>query len=177
MPRLFLIGARACGKTTVGRLLARQLNFPFYDLDEELTKAAGQSIASIVASQGWEEFRRLETQTLQKVGDSSQNMVIATGGGIVLAAVNRLYMAASGMIVWLNAPAALMAARLAANPVPGQRPSLTGKGLLQEVDEILRERRPLYAACAHFEIDGSLPAEDACKAIFTAAGSSLHDYS
>lgn len=170
MPRIYLIGARASGKTTIGRSLARRLAFPFYDLDECLCAHAGESIADIVSERGWMEFRRLESEILQKTGLSRENMVVATGGGIVLAKINRDYMRAHGHVIWLNPPAEHMAARLAADPLTAQRPSLTGKGLLDEIGEVLKERQPFYAACAHFIIHGSPDVQEACTKICEAIG-------
>lgn len=165
MGRLYLIGPRGCGKTTVGRQLAIRLSLPFYDLDRCLQLEAGRSIAAIVAASGWDAFRARESAVLREITGLGAGMVVATGGGIVLNAQNRAHMREHGKVAWLKAPAPVLAARLAASPAEKQRPSLTGKGLLAEIEEVMREREPLYAACAHFAVDASLPLADVCAAI------------
>ncbi len=168
MPRIFLTGARASGKSSVGQELARRLQLPFYDLDKCFEEETGQSIAAFVAQKGWQEFRKREHAILRKIGGSCGDAIIATGGGIVLDKSNRDYMTANGIAVWLNASPETMAARLAACPDASQRPSLTGAGMLEEIGQVLKERMPLYAGCASCVVDGSQDVNAACQAICSA---------
>jgi shikimate kinase len=151
---LFLVGPRGCGKTTVGHELARVCQCPFVDTDHWLQTQAGQSIAEIVAQEGWESFRARETATLEAV--SATSGVIATGGGIVLSAHNRQYMRDKGVVIYLCAPVPVLVERLEAFPEEGQRPTLTGKPVVEEVSEILAERDALYREAAHHVVDASL---------------------
>lgn len=156
MALIYLVGARGSGKTTVGSLLAENLKCAFEDLDQSLCARERRSVAEIVAQEGWPRFRELETEVLREVSTRharSGHAVLATGGGIVLAAPNREFLRGHGHVIWLKSDASLLAGRLAANPENGQRPALTNHGLIGEVEQILSERTPLYQACAHKIVD------------------------
>ena len=162
IPTIFLIGPRASGKTTLGTALARELSVPFADTDAWVQTETGLSIAELVERSGWAEFRRLESLALQAVGLPGQ--VAATGGGMVLAEENRLYMRTHGLVIYLEAPEEALTARLAASPLPGQRPSLTGEPALVEAARVAKERAPLYQSTAHHTLDASLPLDALLRA-------------
>jgi Shikimate kinase len=147
---IFLVGPRACGKTTVGKLLAKRLGLEYCDTDLYLAEQTGRTVADIVEREGWDGFRRRESEVLREVARPGR--VIATGGGIVLAAANREFMRQSGSVVYLHAPCEILAERLSKNPENAQRPSLTGKSVLEEIGEVLRERGPLYKDACHFHV-------------------------
>jgi len=150
---LVLIGYRATGKTTVGVLLARKLSRDFVDLDETLEQEMGRSITDLVAEQGWPEFRRREKEIVARYG-LPQGRVLATGGGVVLDPENVQILREHGVVVWLQAGPGTIRDRLSRDRVQeDQRPSLTGSGTLDEVEEVLRTREPLYHAAAHIIID------------------------
>lgn len=161
---LYLIGARGSGKTTLGQFLADRLGFPFVDLDRSLCEHVGKSIAEIVAKDGWDMFRSLESEHLRATPDMAENgnLVVGAGGGIVLNEENRKFLRDSGRVIWLNANAQTLARRLAANPLAEQRPSLTGRSLLEEIGDLVREREGLYRACCHMEVDGNGSPEEIC---------------
>ncbi|MBO4300380.1 MAG: shikimate kinase AroL [Desulfovibrio sp.] len=164
--RLFLVGARAAGKTTVGRLLAARLGLPFVDTDAVLVEREARSVSDIVQQEGWSAFRQKEGDVLRQVIQSlSVGGVIATGGGIVLARENRELLRSCGTVVYLRASAEELASRLASNALAEQRPSLTGRPLLEEVDDVLRERDPLYVGCAHYVVDATKDIETVCTQI------------
>ena len=143
---LFLVGYRCCGKTSVGRLLAQQSDWKLVDTDALAVQSAGTSIADMVARDGWEAFRSLETHILRSVCRQSCQ-VVATGGGIVLAADNIRLMRQSGAVVWLQARSETILRRLADDPLSReQRPALTSRTLAEEVNRTLVERKPLYAS-------------------------------
>ncbi|MCG2734117.1 MULTISPECIES: shikimate kinase AroL [Pseudodesulfovibrio] len=144
---VFLIGPRACGKTSVGRALACRLGCGFVDTDHAVVAAVGMEIAAYVAQHGWDAFRDRETEALERAVASSDGAVVGCGGGIVLRQRNRDILK-TGITLYLEASVKTLAARLAQNPNEAQRPSLTGRPLLDEVREILAERAPLYEACA-----------------------------
>lgn len=150
---LFLVGARGCGKTTVGRLLARQLGYQFMDTDHYLLNQSGKNVADIVATEGWSGFRQRESQALSAV--TAPSTVIATGGGMILADENRQFMAERGVVIWLDVPVKLLAERLDASPETEQRPSLTGKKMADEIRDVLAERETLYRHAAHITIAAS----------------------
>ena len=160
---LFLVGARASGKTTVGRALALALGWRFVDTDLLLQEREGTTVAHMVEAHGWDYFRRKEGEYLRLAAEAQT--VVATGGGMVLAEENRRFMREAGMVFYLCAPAAVLAARLAANPALSQRPSLTGRPLAGEVEEVLRQREALYRDAAHHVLDASLPPQELAAAV------------
>ncbi|MEI2266505.1 shikimate kinase AroL [Erwinia sp. CGal63] len=148
---LFLIGARGCGKTTVGQALAQALGYAFTDTDKHLQQTTGMTVTEIVAAEGWQGFRQRESLALQAV--TANRTVIATGGGMVLAPENRQFMRERGQVIWLQAEAAVLAARLEAYPEQAQRPTLTGRPIADEMIEVLAAREALYREAAHFIIN------------------------
>lgn len=176
---VFFIGPRGCGKTTVGQALAQEQNWHFVDTDHWLQERAQMNVAGIVAQEGWEGFRARETQALQAVAEPST--VIATGGGMVLADVNRRFMREAGQVIYLRAPVAVLAARLEAFPQEGQRPALTAKPLGEEIRDVLAEREALYCETAHAIVDAAQPLEriiaDVRAVLSLSASDSLRLYS
>ena len=154
---IFLIGARGCGKTTIGQALTRACHFHFVDTVQVLQQRSGLSVADIVAAEGWQGFRARETETLMSV--TAPGTVIATGGGIILAPVNREFMRQSGVVIYLNAPVPVLAGRLEAFPEADQRPTLTGKPISEEVADVLAQRDALYRETAHYVVDASTAPE------------------
>ena len=138
---IYLVGARAAGKTTFGGALARQLGCNYVDTDIHLRETTGETVADIVAR-----FRTRESAVLRAV--TTPGTVIATGGGMVLAEENRRFMRENGIVLYLSAPAEVLASRLQANPNAAQRPTLTGKSIAEEVAEVLAAREPLYRETA-----------------------------
>ena len=155
---IFLVGARAAGKTSVGPALAEALTYDFVDTDAWLKEKHGLTVAEIVARRGWAGFRELESEGLREAGLGSRR-VVATGGGMVLSEANRAFMRAVGLVFYLAAPAEVLAARLAAAPESARRPSLTGLPAEAEVALVLAEREVLYRKAAHQVIDAEAPLE------------------
>lgn len=188
LPVVYLVGARASGKTTTGRVLAKMAECPFVDTDALIREmSGGQEVAEIVAAEGWSGFRSRESlalmearrQVIARHGSPGQKLagVIATGGGMVLAEKNRDFMRYSGHVVWLAPPVESLVSRLLADPLEAQRPSLTGAGLAEETRHVLAEREPLYREAAHQIIAGNEACEASgqiCKKILEAVlGSSI----
>ena len=150
---IVLVGMPGCGKTTVGRELARLSGKPFVDLDEEIVRRAGKSIPDIFREEGEAAFRELEAQVLADVCARS-GQVIATGGGAVLRAENRAAMRRTGWVYFL-------CRNLEELPTDG-RP-LSQKGSLEEM---YRVRKPLYSAAADAVIDNSVALEETAELIW-----------
>ncbi|MCE9532390.1 MAG: shikimate kinase, partial [Planctomycetes bacterium] len=124
-PRLYLIGYRGTGKTTVGRLLAERIGWTFVDADVHLEATHGKSIKTIFAEEGEPSFRDKEAQNLLDLSNR-ECCVIATGGGIVGREANREVLHATGFTVWLTADATTIADRIQADPTTTERrPNLT----------------------------------------------------
>jgi shikimate kinase len=154
---LILIGYRGSGKTTVARELARRLGWDAIDLDDEIERAAGKSIADVFAQDGEAAFRDLEAAALDRCL-THERMILATGGGIVLREANRLKLhdvrRRGARVVWLRASPETTQRRMAADSgTASRRPNLTPLGGLREIVELLAQRTPLYQDCARLTVD------------------------
>ncbi|MFP3868730.1 MAG: shikimate kinase [Desulfobacteraceae bacterium] len=148
MPNIVLIGYRATGKTTAGQRVAQSLHRPFVDLDHILEQEAGETIAELVAREGWPEFRRREKALVARYAQKS-GLVMATGGGVVTDAENIARLKHNGLIIWLAAEPKIIQQRLAQDQAEiASRPTLIGVSTLSEVEEVLETRQPLYQAAA-----------------------------
>ena len=162
--RVTLVGYRACGKSTVARLVADRLGLPEIDADRSLEKRQRCSIAKLVARSGMEAFREREAAELVRLLAGERALVLATGGGVVLRPENRaLLCERGGLVVYLHAEAAVLQARLAHDP--GNRPSLTGAPIADEVPRLLTEREPLYREVADAVVDATRPVDEVVAAI------------
>ena len=142
MHDLILIGLPASGKTSVGRVLARRLDMPFYDCDQAIEDAQGQSVSAIFSQHGELFFRDAESRMLEELC-RRERRVIATGGGAVLRQENRLLLRRSGTVFWLDRPLK----DIMSTDFQAGRPLRTeGQDALAR---LAAERRPLYGACAH----------------------------
>ena len=143
---IVLVGMPGCGKTTVGRELARLSGKPLVDLDEEIVRRAGKPIPEIFRSEGEGAFRDLESQVLADAC-AQGGQIIATGGGVVLRKENRIAMRRTGRVYFLRRP-------LSQLPTDGRPLSQAGR-----LEEMFQVREPLYQAVADAEIDnGTTPA-------------------
>ena len=140
---IFLVGLRASGKSTLGKLLAQHLDMRFVDTDALVVDKAGQSIANIVAADGWDAFRGLESEVLREVC-ARRGQVVATGGGVVLALENQKLIQQSGTTFFLMAEIPTLLRRLNAAPDTAQRPPLTGLTPEQELVQSNIQRGPVY---------------------------------
>ena len=142
---IVLIGYRGTGKSTLGRLLAARLGREFVSTDAEIVKRARRTIPEIVAQQGWDYFRDLESDVCKEFAGRDQ-LVIDTGGGAILRPQNVEALKKNGTVFWLTASIETIAKRIGGD---NQRPSLTGtNSFLDEIQNVLRERTPKYQAAA-----------------------------
>lgn len=142
--QIFLIGYRAAGKSTIGKMLAESLSIEFIDTDQFICKKYRTSIADLVAAQGWDTFRKYEADALREVADAC-NMVVATGGGAVLHKNFWNSLNKHKLVVWLKADLSVLGERLQKDEqLNGDRPSLTGASVHDEVERVYLEREPLY---------------------------------
>ena len=151
---LVLIGYRCAGKTTVGSQLAAYLRRQFVDTDTLLEERHGV-IRDIVETHGWDYFRILEKGIIKEVS-TQDNLVIAPGGGFVLDADNVMALKKNGFIIWLKADSQSVYQRMLRDPRTAlQRPSLTGKGTVAELEEVMTSRAPLYEKAAEIHVETS----------------------
>ncbi len=147
---IVLIGYRGTGKSTVGRLLATRLGYQLVSTDAEIVKRAQRTIPEIVAQQGWDCFRDLESEICKELS-SRDHLVIDTGGGAILRTQNLEALKKNGTVLWLTASVETIVKRIGSD---NQRPSLTGtKSFVDEIQDVLQERAPKYQAAADHVIE------------------------
>ncbi len=154
--KLFLIGYRCTGKTTIGKRLADHLGYTFLDTDQFIEQQAGSSISDMVERHGWDHFRIAEQRVLFETG-TLQDTVVATGGGIIINSENRKFLQQNGFCIWLDADIKTILLRLEMDiKTASSRPSLTAEDLFEETKTLLSVRSPLYEECSHMKVDTRL---------------------
>jgi shikimate kinase len=146
---LFLVGMMGAGKTTVGRLLARRLRRRFVDSDHEIERRCGVRIPVIFDIEGEAGFRQRESQAIAAL-TASDGIVLATGGGAVLAEENRRRLAARGTVVYLHALPETLYARVCHDR---NRPLLATPDPLARLRELYAQRDPLYRSVADIIVE------------------------
>lgn len=159
-----LVGLMGAGKSTVGRRLADAMGRSFFDSDDEIEKAAGQSISDIFSQHGEAEFRRGEQKVLERLLLGPPH-VLATGGGAYLSAETRTLMRQHAITIWLNADLETLWKRVSKR---GHRPLLKTDNPKGVLSELFEARQPIYelADITIHSADG--PHQDTVKAILAA---------
>ncbi len=153
--KLSLVGMPGGGKSTVGRLLARQLGTSFVDSDAEIEKQlGGETIKDYFARKGESSFRDLESRVIGELLKVPGEMVLATGGGAVLRDINRDRLHQHSTVVYLRSSPDELFRRLRHDTT---RPLLQGGNPLGKLRELYAQRDPLYRRCAHFVLETSRP--------------------
>ena len=157
--RIFLIGYRGTGKSTISTILAARLGWDAVDADIVLEAKVGSTIQTIFQSHGEATFRDHESAVLTELA-MRERIVIATGGGVVLRPENRQRVR-TGFVVWLRARPETIDHRLHIDPTTAaRRPNLTAMGGLAEIQTVLALREPLYAECADLILDTDDPSPE-----------------
>lgn len=143
---IFLVGLMAVGKSTVGRHLADTLSMPFYDSDAEIEARAGAEVSWIFDVEGESGFRDREEHVIDDLSQM-QGVVVATGGGAVKRANNRVHLASRGIVIHLDCPLQRLLARTSKDK---KRPLLQGDDREEVLRKLLCERAPLYAEIADY---------------------------
>jgi shikimate kinase len=146
---IFLVGLMGAGKSTVGRILARRLGKRFVDSDHETEKRNGVTIPVIFEIEGEDGFRRREQEVLADLAQE-KDLVLSTGGGIVLKPENREVLRNHGFVVYLNARPELLAERTKHDRT---RPLLNVEDPLTRLRELYAVRDPLYREVAHAVVE------------------------
>ena len=143
---VFLVGLMAVGKSTVGRLLAQQLGYAFYDTDHIIEERAGADVAWIFDVEGESGFRDRETQVIDELSQMDA-VVVATGGGAVIRECNRKMLTARGCVVHLDSPLERLLERTQKDK---KRPLLQQGNPATTLRRLQAEREPLYREVADY---------------------------
>ncbi|WP_270179253.1 shikimate kinase [Alkalihalobacillus sp. CinArs1] len=147
MRAVYLTGFMGSGKTSVAYQLAKELSMPLVDTDETIVSETGKEISSIFENEGEEAFREYETATLKKL--PVENVIVSTGGGIILKEENRNLMKQNGKVIYLHCEPREIVKRLEGD---SSRPLLDVKNRSEQIEKIFSERISFYED-AHETID------------------------
>jgi shikimate kinase len=146
------LGMMGCGKSAIGKMVARRLGLEFVDADTEIEVAAGRPVADIFEEYGEEEFRRLEEKVIERVL-AEKPVLLALGGGAFMAEPTREIIEKYGLSVWIKADLNLLLERVGRRP--GKRPLLSKGNPKEILEKLLKIREPVYAlAELHIESKG-----------------------
>ncbi len=160
---IILTGFMGCGKTTVGRALAEELGRCFIDTDQLIVQRKGLSVAEIFARHGEDFFRVIERQLAAELAQEKE-LVIATGGKMMLDLANADLLRKSGIILCLTASAEEILQRVATEGKP-QRPLLGESPSLEKIEQLLQQRYGGYAAFPQIATDRKRPEEIVCRIV------------
>ena len=146
---IYLVGPMGAGKSTLGRLLAAELKLDFYDSDKVIEERSGANIPWIFDMEGEAGFREREEQAIDEL-TQMPNIVLATGGGVVMREANRQHLSARGTVVYLRTSVEQQLARTAKDK---NRPLLQTANPEQVLRELFAKRDPLYLEVADIVID------------------------
>ncbi len=149
---IVLVGMPSCGKSTIGRALAKLVGLPFFDTDGEIEREKGVTIPEIFAREGEGTFRAYESAVIADLS-KTHGAVIATGGGAVKSERNRLNLKQNGIVVYLK--------RDLASLVSDGRPLSQGG----KIEALYKERAPLYEGIADFVVQNDGTLEEAVSEI------------
>ena len=148
---IFIVGSMGSGKTSIGKMLAKNNNLSFLDTDHEIIRSCGYSIPDIFEEFGEEHFRGLETEQLRKM-NAMENHVVSTGGGIILRDDNQKLMKDLGIIIFLDININSQIDRVKNRK---NRPLLNNKSLKDNLLSLKKIRDPIYKNISNYIIDVS----------------------
>lgn len=149
MDNIYFIGLMGAGKTTIGRLLAKQLGREFYDSDVEIERKTGVKIPLIFELEGEDGFRKRETAAIEELTQLN-NIIMATGGGAILLPENRALLKKNSKIIYLRGKVNDLYQRTRHDKT---RPLLQGGNLRQKLERLYIQRDPIYASLADYIVD------------------------
>ena len=172
MQRLFLVGLSGSGKTTIGREAARLLGWDFIDTDDLLAGRCGMPVGQALVEYGEARFRELESEALASAA-AQERVVVATGGGVVIAETNRAFMREHGLVIYLHTPVETAWERvqeqLRSAGIAAVRPLLAGDDGLQRLQALYAARRQWYEeAAVHIET-GNVSYDHVARQVVAAA--------
>lgn len=147
---IFLIGPMGAGKSTIGRTLAKELKLDFYDSDEVIEERTGADIAWIYDVEGEEGYRRREQKVIEELTQKN-NIVLATGGGVIMTAENRNALAGRGTVIYLKTSLQQQFERTKRDST--KRPMLQTPNLEERLEKLRNDHEPLYEELADVSFD------------------------
>lgn len=149
LSNIYLIGPMGAGKSTIGRMLAKDLHRTFYDSDHEIEQRTGADIPWIFDMEGEAGFREREAHVIDELCHE-RGVVMATGGGVVMRKENRQNLCTYGFVVYLYAPVSVQLKRTEKDK---RRPLLQKPNREQVLTELFELRDPLYRSMADLTLD------------------------
>lgn len=150
MKNIILIGFMGCGKTNVGIRLSYRLRRTMIDTDKMIERLYRMTVSEIFDRLGEEEFRKMETQCLERLLTEKEGQIIAVGGGLPMREENRALLKKLGTVVYLRVTAETVCTRLASDTT---RPLLQGDNPREKVHTLLEARAPIYESAADVIVD------------------------
>lgn len=151
MKNIILIGYMGCGKTTVGKNIAKLTKHIFTDTDELIVAQQNRSISDIFEKDGEDAFREMETALLEKmIADGNDSLVISTGGGMPVREENQKLLRQLGTVIYMRVKPETVYERIKGDTT---RPLLQCDNPLERIREMIKSRGPAYEAAAEFIID------------------------
>ncbi|MBI2647094.1 shikimate kinase [Candidatus Woesearchaeota archaeon] len=156
-----LIGFRGTGKTTIAKLLAKNIGKKLISTDEEIEKKTKMTIAKFVKKYDWDKFREVEADVIENISNFDE-CIFDTGGGVVMRNENVINLKKSSLMILLIADIKTITSRLKNSP----RPALTKYNHISEIKHVMEEREERYKNAADYTIDTSrLTPKEVCDLI------------
>lgn len=165
MKNIVLIGMRGTGKSRIAEKISDILKIKAVDIDSEIEKSEGKKISQIIKEKNWEYFREIEKQITKRVSEK-QNIVISTGGGVVLDENNIKNLKKNGIIIFLFSKIESLKKRIEKCK---NRPSLNGQSPADELEEIWEKRKDKYYQAAEIVVDVSAQSNNKHQDLFQKA--------
>ena len=156
-PNIILTGFMATGKTTVGKMLAEQLDYEFVDTDELIVEQSGRTVAEIFREKGEAAFREMEAAVARELGQK-EGLVISTGGRLMLDAANAAALGKRGHVFCLAATSKEILQRIQKDK-DVKRPLLEAPDPLKRIVEIMQQRENEYSRFPQMITSGKTPEE------------------
>lgn len=150
---IVMLGFRGTGKSVISKILSEKLRMKLYKIDKMISESAGKSIPEMVEQEGWESFRKLESEIVAEVSEKAKNSIIDCGGGVVLNDANIANLKQDGVCIVLTANLETIMKRIRHDQ---NRPPLeSGLSFKEEQEKIMAEREGKYSAAADYLCDTS----------------------
>ena len=165
--KIVLVGYRAAGKSTLGLLLAQRLGWPYMDIDRGIETRIDKTLSEFYEEVGEESFRRLETEVVEEMCREDE-CVISFGAGSIIKERNQAAARRDALVVFLEVPVRELWRRIESDPQSSDtRPKLS-RGGIEEVEEMLARREPVYRKCADVVLDGMRGPEELVEEVMEA---------